>query len=177
MNRNKVVLVDEMDNALREMEKLEAHSKGMLHRAFSVFIFNDKGEMLLQQRAENKYHGAGLWSNACCSHPAWEDDIQASALERLAFEMGLKCDLRLLFSFIYHAAVENNLTEYEYDHVFIGKTNTQPRCNPGEVQDFRWMKIADIAGDLSRYPQRYTVWFGKIFHRVVAEVGELTEQP
>ena len=167
MNRNNVVLVDEKDNALSEMEKLEAHSKGMLHRAFSVFIFNDKGEMLLQQRAENKYHGGGLWTNACCSHPGWNEDVRESAAERLEYEMGVKCDLQFLFAFLYHALVENNLTEHEYDYVFVGKTNDCPQINPHEVQNYQWLSTENITADLANHPSNYTVWFQKVFSRVI----------
>ena len=167
MNRNKVVLVDEKDNVLSEMEKLEAHSKGMLHRAFSVFIFNDKSEMLLQQRAKNKYHGAGLWTNACCSHPALNEDVCESASDRLEYEMGIKCDLQFLFSFIYHSPVENNLTEHEYDYVFVGKTNDLPKINPSEVENYQWSSTEKIAADLATNPENYTVWFRKIFSKVI----------
>ena len=117
MDRNKVVLVDEQDHALGEMDKMEAHEKGMLHRAFSIFIFNSERQMLIHQRAQHKYHGGGLWTNACCSHPQWGEEIKASASQRLAYEMGLKCDIDHLFSFMYHTPVENNLIEHEYDHV------------------------------------------------------------
>jgi len=120
MERNNVVLVDENDNAIGEMEKLTAHKQGQLHRAFSVFIFNDKGELLLQQRASHKYHGAGLWTNTCCSHPQSGEDVGSSAQERLNYEMGLKCDLKFVDSFIYNEQVENNLIEHELNYVFIG---------------------------------------------------------
>lgn len=162
MNQDKVVLVDENDRSIGVMEKMEAHIKGALHRAFSVFIFNEKGEMLIHQRAAEKYHGAGLWTNACCSHPRWEEDVRESALERLQFEMGFQCDIRKRFSFLYKAQVENDLIEHEFDHVFVGTVNNlQLRPNPDEVQDFQWMDMETLTKDIAEYPQRYTFWFKK----------------
>lgn len=159
MERKNVVLVDENDKAIGEMEKLVAHEKGRLHRAFSVFIFNDKGELLLQQRADHKYHGGGLWTNTCCSHPQWEEDVGPGAAERLRYEMGMTCDLELSHSFIYRAEVENNLIEHEYDYVFVGYANDDPHINPDEVQDFEWMGVDSILEDIKRRPEIYTYWF------------------
>lgn len=159
MERNKVILVDDNDVALGEMEKLEAHKQGHLHRAFSVFIFNDKGKLLLQQRANHKYHGAGLWTNTCCSHPQWDEDVLLSAAERLAYEMGLKCDLEFSHSFIYKIEVENNLIENEYDYVCIGYSDEEPKINKDEVQDYKWMDLNDILADISQNPENYTYWF------------------
>lgn len=161
MNRDKVVLVDENDFPLGEMEKLEAHLKGALHRAFSVFVFNPNGEMLIHQRAAGKYHGAGLWTNACCSHPQWGEDVRESARERLQYEMGLDCELEKRFSFHYHTPVENNLIEHEFDHVFRAITDQQPDPHPKEVQDFRWMPMDVLLEDIKTFPQRYTFWFKK----------------
>src|SRR5690606_10801431 len=147
MERNKVILVDVDDNAIGEMEKLLAHQQGELHRAFSVFIFNAKGELLLQQRAKHKYHGGGLWTNTCCSHPQWGEDVDSSALERLNYEMGLKSNLELVYSFIYYTTVENNLTEHELDHVFVGYSDQNPLPNDDEVQDYKWMNPTEILSD------------------------------
>lgn len=159
MERNKVILVDENDVALGEMGKLEAHKQGHLHRAFSVFIFNDKGELLLQQRANHKYHGAGLWTNTCCSHPQWNEDVRLSAAERLIVEMGMECDLSPSHSFIYKAKVENNLIENEYDYVYIGYSNEEPKINKDEVQDYKWMSLNEVLDDINQNPKKYTSWF------------------
>lgn len=159
MNRNKVVLVDEKDNPIGEMEKLMAHEQGRLHRAFSVFIFNAKGELLLQQRANHKYHGADLWTNTCCSHPQWGEDVLGSAVERLNHEMGMDCGLKWVYSFLYHAQVENNLIEHELDHVFIGYSDQDPIINMDEVQDYKWASVDHILMDMEKQPALYTFWF------------------
>lgn len=161
MNRDKVVLVDEADVAIGEMDKLEAHQKGVLHRAFSVFLFNEKGEMLLHQRAAGKYHGANLWTNACCSHPQWGEDVAESALERLQYEMGLTCALEKAFSFRYYTPVENNLIEHELDHVFTGKVPADclPQPNPDEVQAYRWVAPDALEKEVAAHPEGYTFWF------------------
>ena len=170
MERNKVILVDKNDNPLGEMEKLDAHIQGKLHRAFSVFIFNDKGELLLQQRASHKYHGGGLWTSTCCSHPQPEDkDTKSSAVQRLHDEMGLLCDLEWIYSFIYNEAVENNLIEHELDHVFIGYINATPTINTDEVQDFKWMGITEILSDIKDNPTHYTVWFKQAFPELISK--------
>lgn len=173
MDRNNVVLVDENDNAIREMDKLLAHEQGQLHRAFSVFIFNDKGALLLQQRADHKYHGAGLWTNTCCSHPQWGEDVGSSAMERLNYEMGLECSLKLIYSFIYNEKVENNLTEHELDYVFIGYSNQDPILNKDEVQDYKWMNIDVILSDIENNPAHYTVWFKQAFPELLSKVNKL----
>jgi isopentenyl-diphosphate delta-isomerase len=159
MNRNKVVLVDRFDTAIGEMDKLEAHIKGNLHRAFSVFLFNSSGQMLIHQRASAKYHSAGLWTNACCSHPQWNEDIKQSAVERLHYEMGLQCSLEKAFSFIYNFPVEGGLIEHEYDHVFIGHTNSTPEPHPDEVQNYIWTYPEDLMNNIIQHPDNFTVWF------------------
>ncbi|PRD57117.1 isopentenyl-diphosphate Delta-isomerase [Sphingobacterium gobiense] len=170
MERNKVVLVDIEDNAIGEMEKLLAHQQGELHRAFSVFIFNDEGALLLQKRAANKYHGGGLWTNTCCSHPQWSEDITMSAIERLYYEMGIKCDLKLIYSFIYNEPVENNLIEHELDYVFIGQTNQNPILNKDEASDYKWMNTAEILSDINENPWHYTVWFRQAFPELLSKI-------
>ncbi len=170
MERNKVVLVDSEDNAIGEMEKLLAHQQGELHRAFSVFIFNDKGELLLQQRALNKYHGAGLWTNTCCSHPQLGEDVISSAMERLSYEMGLKCNLKLVYSFIYNEPVENDLIEHELDYVFVGRTNQNPVLNKDEAADYKWMNPTEILSDINENPSRYTVWFQLAFPKLLLKL-------
>lgn len=161
MDRNKVVLVDENDLAIEEMNKLKAHQKGKLHRAFSIFLFNADGKMLIHQRAKHKYHGAGLWTNTCCSHPQWGENIKEGALERLNFEMGIQCDIQKVFSFIYNSPVENNLIEYEYDHVFIGYTNNRAKPNIDEVQNYQWIYPIQLQEDIQIHPYQYTFWFKK----------------
>ncbi|SFG80698.1 isopentenyl-diphosphate Delta-isomerase [Pedobacter insulae] len=162
IDRSKVVLVDENDQAIGVMNKLEAHEKGMLHRAFSVFIFNEKGEMLIHQRARDKYHGSGLWTNACCSHPQWDEDVKGGAQERLFYEMGIACDLSYKFSFSYKIPVENELIEHEFDHVFLGTTNKNPTINLNEVMDYQWINPTELQRDIILSPNKYTFWFKEI---------------
>ena len=154
-----VVLVDDNDNEQGVMPKLEAHEKGVLHRAFSVFIFNSKGEMLLQQRASGKYHSGGLWTNACCSHPRQGEQVIDAANRRLMEEMGLKCALAETFSFIYKAALEHGLTEYEYDHVLAGVTDEKPVLNLSEVSGYRYVTKEGLKYDMAALPEAYTEWF------------------
>jgi isopentenyl-diphosphate delta-isomerase len=156
---DQVVLVNEDDVEIGLMPKLEAHQKGILHRAFSVFIFNSKGEMLLQQRAFGKYHSEGLWSNTCCSHPLPDESAHHGAVRRLQEEMGIHADLRFLFSFQYHVNLENGLTENELDHVFWGISDARPDINTDEVSNFRYMKIQDIKAGMLAHPDQYTEWF------------------
>jgi isopentenyl-diphosphate delta-isomerase len=136
MKEEKIILVNEQDEVTGSMEKMEAHRKGLLHRAFSIFIFNGKGEMLLQQRAFSKYHSAGLWTNACCSHPAPGEDIKDAVSRRLQEEMGFKTPLKKIFDFIYKAEFDNGLTEFEFDHVFAGEYEGPVKINTEEVNDF-----------------------------------------
>lgn len=163
MEEEQVILVNELDQQIGLMPKLEAHEKAILHRAFSVFILNDKNEIMLQQRAHQKYHSPLLWTNTCCSHQRdGETNIQAGS-RRLYEEMGFKADLKELFSFIYKAPFDNGLTEHELDHVMIGYYNDEPLINTDEVEDWKWMKIEDIKSDMLLNPEIYTVWFKIIF--------------
>lgn len=156
-------MVNERDEAVGLMDKLEAHEKAMLHRAFSVFVLNDKREVMLQQRAAGKYHSPLLWTNTCCSHQReGESNLQAGQ-RRLYEEMGIETPLTELFHFIYKAPFENGLTEHELDHVMIGYFNGEPRINPDEVESWKWMGIAEIRTDMAANPQHYTVWFKIIF--------------
>jgi isopentenyl-diphosphate delta-isomerase len=173
MDRNEVVLVDPHDQVLGTMEKMEAHRKGVLHRAFSIFIFNDQGELLIHQRAIDKYHGGGLWTNTCCSHPQPNEQITLSAKDRLMYEMGMECELTPLFSFIYHAPVENNLIEHELDHVLIGFNSSEPDPNPSEVQDFNWVPIPQLINDIAEFPSHYTIWFKTCLPNVLKNIEEL----
>ncbi|MBA4196778.1 MAG: isopentenyl-diphosphate delta-isomerase [Chitinophaga sp.] len=161
-----VVLVDENDKALGRMEKMEAHEKGLLHRAFSVFIFNTKGELLLQQRALNKYHSGGLWTNTCCSHPRPEEETINAASRRLYEEMGLKIPLIKIFDFVYKASFNNGLTEYEFDHVFIGYSDEKPDINIAEVENYAYRSIDAIAKIIELVPEFYTEWFLIAFPKI-----------
>ncbi len=170
MDRNKVLVVNEKDEPLFEMDKMEAHEKGVLHRAFSIFIFNSKNEILIHQRAGDKYHGAYLWTNACCSHPQLNEDVKNSAIQRLQFEMGLQCSIHFLFSFIYKTVVENNLIEHEYDYVFIGYSDKDPEPNPTEVKAYKWLSINDLKIDIVNQPQLYTYWFKMALPKVLEKL-------
>ncbi|HEU4791418.1 MAG TPA: isopentenyl-diphosphate Delta-isomerase [Flavobacterium sp.] len=163
MEEEQVILVNELDEQIGLMAKLEAHEKAILHRAFSVFVLNDKNEIMLQQRAHQKYHSPLLWTNTCCSHQRdGETNIQAGS-RRLYEEMGFKTELKELFNFIYKAPFDNGLTEHELDHVMIGYYNEEPMINTEEVEDWKWMKIEDIQKDMLLNPEIYTVWFKIIF--------------
>jgi isopentenyl-diphosphate delta-isomerase len=163
MKEEQVILVNEKDEPIGLMNKMEAHEKAILHRAFSVFILNDNNEVMLQQRAQHKYHSPLLWTNTCCSHQrAGETNIQAGK-RRLYEEMGFEVELKELFHFIYKAPFDNGLTEHELDHVMIGYSNSEPLINPEEVASWKWMKIEAIKDDMIQNPAEYTVWFKIIF--------------
>jgi len=161
-----VVLVDENDKALGTMEKMEAHEKGLLHRAFSVFIFNTKGELLLQQRALSKYHSGGLWTNTCCSHPRPEEATINAAERRLFEEMGLKIPLIKIFDFVYKASFSNGLTEHEFDHVFIGYSDDKPDINITEVENYAYRSVDVVAKIIESTPEFYTEWFLIAFPKI-----------
>ncbi len=155
----KVILVNEDDQSTGWMEKMEAHRKGVLHRAFSVFIFNDNGEMLIHRRALDKYHSGGLWTNACCSHPREGETTEESAHRRLMEEMGFDCDIQGQFSFIYRAELDNDLIEHELDHVFFGRFNGKPVPHPEEVYEWKYVSMQALNRDVSMRPEAYTEWF------------------
>lgn len=165
MAEENVILVNNLDEQIGTMPKMEAHEKAILHRAFSVFIINDKGETMLQQRAAHKYHSPLLWTNTCCSHQRVEETNIEAGKRRLQEEMGFVTELKELFSFIYKAPFDNGLTEHELDHVMIGKFNQQPIINSDEVEDWKWMSLPAIKEDISNNPQNYTAWFKIIFDR------------
>jgi len=165
MNKEMVILVDENDNELGLMEKIKAHEKGVLHRAFSVFLLNESNDLLLQKRALSKYHSPGLWTNTCCSHPRDKEPILVAANRRLEEEMGISSSLNFLLSFIYKAEFDNGLTEHELDHVVTGKFNGQPLVNEKEVCDWKWENIDFLKEDLVVNPNIYTVWFKIIFNK------------
>lgn len=154
-----VILVDTDDQAIGTMEKLEAHRQGVLHRAFSVFVFNAKGQMLLQQRAHTKYHSGGLWTNTCCSHPRPGENILMAAKRRLNEEMGLVLDISFKTSFIYKADFDNGLIEHEFDHIFTGTTELNPIINPEEVAEYKWLHADEIKQHMQTSPEAYTAWF------------------
>ena len=163
MKEENVILVNENDEQIGLMPKLEAHEKAILHRAFSVFVLNSKNEIMLQQRASQKYHSPLLWTNTCCSHQREGESNIAAGSRRLYEEMGFNTELKELFHFIYKAPFDNGLTEHELDHVMIGYFNEEPKINPEEVEDWKWMKIEDVKIDMGNQPDLYTVWFKIIF--------------
>lgn len=165
MQEENVILVNELNEQVGTMPKMEAHEKAVLHRAFSVFIMNDKGETMLQQRAAHKYHSPLLWTNTCCSHQReGETNIEAGK-RRLQEEMGFVTDLKELFSFIYKAPFDNGLTEHELDHVMLGTYTDNPEINLEEVANWKWMKPEAIKEDIAKNPEIYTVWFKIIFEK------------
>lgn len=162
-----VVLVNERDEELGLMEKMEAHEKALLHRAFSVFVFNRQGELLLQQRALDKYHSGGLWTNTCCSHPRPNELVADAASRRLQEEMGFETPLEKVFDFIYQANFDNGLTEHEFDHVFVGYYDGDIHVNPDEVNDYTFRSMESIQESLLKHDGLFTAWFEIIFPRVM----------
>lgn len=161
-----VILVDTDDREIGTMEKLEAHEKGLLHRAFSIFLFNDRGEMLIHRRALTKYHCGGQWSNTCCSHPEKGKDLNDCLRDKLFQEMGIAAEVEKAFEFTYRAEMENGLTEHEYDHVYIGRYNDAPRPNPEEVCDWRYVSMPALEAELRNEPEKFTPWFRMLFDRI-----------
>lgn len=168
-----VILVDKNDNQLGLMEKMEAHEKAVLHRAFSVFIFNPEGRLMLQQRALHKYHSPGLWTNTVCSHPRSEEKTSAAAHRRIVEEMGFDCDFEEAFSFIYKADVGQGLVEHEFDHVFIGKSEKQPKINPDEVASWKYVDLNWLEKDVEENPDNYTIWFKIALAEVIKHFNKL----
>ncbi|MEO8471143.1 MAG: isopentenyl-diphosphate Delta-isomerase [Chryseolinea sp.] len=153
-----IILVDDQDHAIGTLEKMEAHRRGVLHRAFSVIVFNSQRKMLLQKRSESKYHSGGLWTNACCSHPRPNESMQEATRKRLMYEMGIPADPAFAFKFIYQASLDNNLIEHELDYVFIATYDGVPVVNKNEVEAWKFMRLDELQEDLKRYPEKYTVW-------------------
>jgi isopentenyl-diphosphate Delta-isomerase len=176
MDINQVILVDENDNQTGTMEKMEAHRKALLHRAVSVFVMNSKGEWLLQRRALEKYHSAGLWTNTCCTHPYPGETEAQAASRRLMEEMGISCTVMKLFSFIYLEPLDNALFEHELDHVFLGFSDQVPEINRDEVMEYRYVGYSNLKEDVSENPEAYTAWFKRIYERVFKQMGGMEEQ-
>lgn len=170
MNEEQVILVDTNDNKIGLMNKMEAHEKALLHRAFSVFIFNDKGELMLQQRAFDKYHCGGLWTNTCCSHQRDGETTLEAANRRLREEMGFETNLEEKFSFIYKAPFDNGLTEHELDHVLIGYYEKDPILNEKEAASWKWVAINELEIDIVSKPEDYTPWFKIIFEKFLDKI-------
>lgn len=172
MEEEKVILVNERDEPIGLMPKMEAHEKALLHRAFSVFIFNDKNELMIQQRALGKYHSPGLWANTCCSHQREGETNVAAGMRRLQEEMGFTTPLEDSISFIYKAPFDNGLTEHEYDHILLGRYNQEPQPNPEEVHDWKWMDLEDIKAEMETQPEKYTAWFKIIFEKYYNHIAQ-----
>lgn len=171
MNEEKVILVDENDQPIGLMEKIEAHEKALLHRAFSIFVLNSKNELMLQRRALHKYHSPGLWTNTCCSHQRDGETTLEAGKRRLQEEMGFVTPLEEKFSFIYKATFDNGLTEHEFDHVLVGSYENAPAINEDEVGEWKWMALDEIQKDIKDTPDSYTPWFKIIFEKFFTELG------
>jgi isopentenyl-diphosphate delta-isomerase len=168
---NDVILVDEKDNPVGTEEKLAAHQKGLLHRAFSVFVFNSKGELLIQKRAKEKYHSSGLWTNTCCSHPSPGEETLVAAHRRLKEEMGFDCPIREAGSLLYKVSFDNGLTENEFDHIFIGEYDGPvEHVDPNEAEDWKWISPEDLLADMDKNPDAYTYWFRLSIKDVLAKI-------
>ena len=161
-----VILVDEHDGEVGAAEKLAVHRSGALHRAFSVFVFDKSGRLLLQQRAATKYHSAGLWSNTCCGHPRPGEETSDAAHRRLLEEFGFTCPLQHIGSFIYQAALTNGLEEHELDHVFSGRFDGEPAPDPAEIAEWRWVDQKDLEEEFASLPHAFTAWFGPAWRRL-----------
>jgi len=166
METQQIILVNNNDEPIGTMGKMEVHQKGLLHRAFSVFVFDKTGRFLLQQRAFSKYHSSGLWTNTCCSHPKPGENLLEAAKSRLKEEMGFETELKEILSFIYKAEVENGLIEHEYDHVFAGFYDHAPQPNPQEAQGWCYSTIKDLKEKLARNPLQFTSWFRIVFPKI-----------
>ena len=171
MNPNEVIAVNEKDEVVGYVKKMEAHRKGILHRAISVLVFNDKKEWLLQQRAAHKYHSGLLWSNTSCTHPMQNEETLEAAHRRLQEEMGMKSELEKKFSFTYKAELAGNMIEHELDHVFFGVTNSQPEINKNEVASYRYVSTEDLQTEITMFPDQFTEWFKMLFERVKTELA------
>ncbi|OYQ63061.1 isopentenyl-diphosphate delta-isomerase [Pseudanabaena sp. SR411] len=166
-----VILVDISDRQVGIAEKLQAHRDGSLHRAFSIFVLNSQNQLLLQKRAKHKYHSGGLWTNTCCSHPRPNEMTLDAAHRRLQEEMGFDCELQELFSFVYRAQLDHELTEYEFDHLLLGYSDHEPVLNPEEAEDWKWIDLKVLQADIQKNPQSYTYWLRDCCDRFITELG------
>ena len=173
MKEELVILVNEKDEQIGLMPKMEAHEKAVLHRAFSVFVFNDNNELMLQQRAAHKYHSPLLWTNTCCSHQRNGETNSEAGKRRLQEEMGFVCDIEEVTSFIYKAPFDNGLTEHELDHILIGYYNDEPEINKDEVESYKWMPLEAVKKDIEENPKIYTEWFKIIFKNYYSFINKL----
>ncbi len=169
----KVILVDKNDKEIGVEEKIRAHQEGKLHRAFSIFVFNSKRELLLQKRAKAKYHSGGLWTNTCCSHPTPKESMKEAIHRRLKEEMGFNCDLKKVSSFVYKVNLDNDLSEHELDHVFIGTFDGKPVPNPEEVEGWRWANTEELEKDIRENPNKYTFWFKTALDKAISSQNRL----
>ena len=172
MTEENVILVNEKDEQIGLMPKMEAHQKALLHRAFSVFIFNKKDELMLQQRALTKYHSPGLWTNTCCSHQREGESNVEAGKRRLQEEMGFSTELKDTVSFIYKAPFDNGLTEHEFDHILVGKYNEDPILNPEEAAAFKWLNLEEVKRDMEINPDIYNAWFKIIFDKYYQSIQQ-----
>jgi isopentenyl-diphosphate delta-isomerase len=168
---SEVILVDKNDKEVGIGEKIKTHQEGKLHRAFSIFVFNSNGELLLQKRAKSKYHCGGMWSNTCCSHPRPGESVEKAVHRRLKEEMGFDCELKEIFSFTYKVKFDDNFFEHEYDHVFIGNFDGKPNPNPEEVGEWKWISIEELKKDIRKNPDSYTYWLKKSIDKVVSHLN------
>lgn len=171
--KEEIILVDESDREVGSTGKLEAHQQGLLHRAFSIFVFNSDGKMLLQKRSRTKYHSDGLWSNTCCSHPRPGHAIESEAQRKLLQEMGFVCPLERAFHFTYRVVFNYNLIEHEVDHVFIGRYDGDPVPNPEEADDWKWMDVEDLKDQLQQHPEQYSYWLKICIEQVLESFAKM----
>ena len=167
-----IIIVDKFDKEIGKIEKMEAHHKGILHRAFSILVFNSKNQLLLQKRSIKKYHSPGLWTNTCCSHPKYGEELEEAIHRRLREEMGFTCELKEIFSFIYKVELEKDLFENEYDHVFIGRYDGEVIANEDEVDEFKWVDINEIKNDIVENQKLYTYWFKSLMNRAEVQLKD-----
>jgi len=175
--REKINLVDAAGNRVGSMERMAVHRAGALHEAFSIFIMNSRGEMMLQKRSRRKYHSAGLWSNACCGHPRPGESVESAASRRLMEEMGVDCELRKLFEFVYRVDFNNGLTEHEYDHVLVGIFDGEPILNSEEVEETRWIEPDALRQEIDSHSEQYTYWFKASVDKVFRHLKDVDGQP